>query len=520
MFKIESFHRPTDGDDFYPALCRAQQIKFLDPSLVDSRFSAGWTILFQAKEYRFSRPIELVRCMRLVGAGGSDQPGTRFVFVNDTPGLFIHHGGSTGLSYQATGFWDETEWKARAGFKIPQRMLFSTADLERPTAEGSIIENIEFIGTFTMPSAPFSPYMNGQPFIPGSQSCALFFDRDPQRISREAINRHGTYINPFESTQKPDRRSHGIIAYGRFTLRNCVVSGFSGHGIYIYGNTSLSNADGWQIETVTTRNNGNDGLHIFGSDATLGIAKNIYALNNRFWGIVDLSYLGNQFWGGQASYNHYGGFLRPRILQLPTDTNVEYATGSGMPLPGSSLLRWIYGEDNNAVISDTSGKIAPNYTGKFLQFNRFISAYNVLEYCLLNNSLYDVKGGVINQFSVIPATHIDTGYMDTGCNTVSLEGEFIPSFNTGIRIQDRLSLMAFGSNQEKVWIRAMKTADAMIPPSRSMPGTTDPVKPQPEIIFFTDPVAGGHVGSVYCIIGKNPSGQPIWGHRKFGNIQL
>lgn len=59
---------------------------------------------------------------------------------------------------------------------------------------------------------------------------------------------------------------------------------------------------------------------------------------------------------------------------------------------------------------------------------------------------------------------IDSGYLDTGCNTLSLEGEFIPSFNTGIRVQDRISLMAFGGGQEKVWIRAMSRAEAAMPP--------------------------------------------------------
>lgn len=518
MYKIESFYRPSDGDDFYPALCRAQQIKSLPPNEVKARFSMGWTLEFQAKEYRFSRPIELVRCMHLVGAGGSDQPGTRFVFVNDTPGLVIHHGGSEGLSCQSPEFLDESEWKAAPGQKIAKRIPPPAADPERPVAEGSILENIEFTGAYQAAVAGFPAYVNGRSFVPGANSYALFFDRDPQRVETSAISRHGTFVNPFESTLKPDQRSHGIIAYGRFTLRNCIVSNFSGHGIYIYGNTTRSNADGWQIDTVSTRNNGNNGLHIMGSDATLGIAKNLYALHNRFWGIADLSYLGNQFLGGQVSYNHYGGFLRPRILQLPADPNAEFATGAGIPLPGTSLLRWVYGEDNNAVMKHATGQIAPNYAGKFLQFNRFVSAYNVLEYCLLNNAFHQVTNS--GQLSgSAPAIYIDSGYQDTGCNSINLEGEFIPSFNTGIRLQDRLSLTAFGNAGEKVWIRAMKMAEAAVPPNRAMPSTTDPFGPLPEIVFFTDPVAGDYVGSVYCITGKDAAGKPVWGHRKFGKIQ-
>ncbi len=517
MFQIEDFHLSTDGDDYYPALCRAQHWSALPPGRVQPKFSMGWTLIFQPKEYRFSRPIELVRCMHLLGNGGSDQPGTRFVFFNDTPGLVIHHGGSNTLTYQSPEYLDETNWKAHGSRGIPARMPLPAGDPERPVAEGSLIENIEFVGAHTPQTAPFPPYVNGQSFVPGQTHYALFFDRDWDRVSIQEVKRHGTFVDPFESTQKPDRRCHGIIAYGRFTLRNCVVSNFSGHGVYIYGNTVGSNADGWQINTVSARFNGNNGLHIFGSDAHLGLAQNFYAMHNRFWGIADLSYHGNQFSGGQASNNHYGGFLRPFQVQLPGDPHPVYST-VGMPLPGATLLRWFYGEDNDAVVHTPQKPFKPNYAGKFLQLNRFMSAFNVLEYCTLNNMMTGIVNGRLDTASSKPAVFIDSGYLDTGCNTLSLEGEFIPSFNTGIRVQDRISLMAFGGGQEKVWIRAMSRAEAAMPPGRSMPSTADPVNSLPEIIFFTDPVAGGYVGSVYCIVGKKQDGTPLWEHRKFGKI--
>lgn len=519
MFNIELFHRATDGEDYYPAICRAQQLQFLLKDEAIPRFSSGWTLLFKAKEYHFSRPIELVRCMHLVGSGGGDQPGTRFIFTNDTPGLVIHHGGGEAMSSQRAEFLDETEWKT-VNSAIPLRQLPPTSELPIPTGQGSVIESIEFIGSHTPAVGPFPVYTNGQSFEPGKIHYALFFDRDFDRVSKKEIDKHGTLVNPFESTQKPDRRCHGIIAYGRFVLRNCVVSHFSGHGIYIYGNTTHSNADGWQIDTVSTRDNGNNGLHIFGSDATLGLAKNLYALANRFWGVADLSYTGNQFIGGQASYNHFGGFLRPRLTQLTTDPDQNHA-GVGLPLPGMTLLRWFYAEDNNAVAHKQGSQTLPNYDGKFLSFNRFISAYNLLEHCLLHNSITPIVNGTLVHTSATPALHIDSGYQDTGCNSMSISGEFIPSFDTGIRLQDRLSIMAFGSDQEKVWIRAMKRSEAAAPPSRTMPTANTKELPQPlqpEIVFFTDPLAGDYVGSVFCIIGKKASGEPIWGHRKFGKI--
>lgn len=237
---------------------------------------------------------------------------------------------------------------------------------------------------------------------------------------------------------KPDRRCHGITAYARFTLKNSVVKNFSGHGIYIYGNTVVSNADGWKIDTVTTSENGNNGLHIVGEDASPGVAISFYANGNRFWGIADLSrsQAFNQDISGQASYNQYGGFLRPRSVRFTNDLNPDIANSEGFPLSGPVLLRGFYGEDNGAAITLTDGTQGPTYGGKSLQFNRFIWGNNVLEHCLLNNTLRDV----VSREDAL-AKGIDTGYQDTHCNTIDLEGEFIPSFNTGIRLQDRLSLM-------------------------------------------------------------------------------
>lgn len=519
-FAIEEFWRPDDGDDFYPALIRAQQVAELPPGAGEAGSPGGWTLLFGPRTYRFRRPIELFRSMRLQGSGGSDAPATRFLFVNHTPGLVIHHGGASTASYDTSAFLDESDWQAGPGQSIPPRLLPPAGDPLYPSGQGSVIENIEFVGALTESLGAGEPYRNGQSFLQGQTSYALYFDKDLNRVSLEEYNQFGVLVDPFETTLKPDPRAHGIIAYGRFVLRDCTVRSFPGHGVYIYGNTIGSNAGGWRLDTVTVSENGNNGLHIVGSDAAIGVAVNLYALGNRFWGVVDLSQIGNQFIGGQTSYNYYGGFLRPRTVRFSQDPNTDLATGEGFPLAGNTLLRWVYGEDNNAVIKPTPETVAPNYAGKFLQFNRFVAAYNVAEYCALHTILGDVVDGklVIDSFAL--ARGIDSGYEDSGGNSLSLEGEFIPSYNTGIRLHDRLSLMGFGSQTEKVWIRAMSQAEAAGPPNRTMPATdAAPSRPLPEIVFFTDPAAGGYVGRVFCIVGRDDENKPVWGHRNFGKIE-
>jgi hypothetical protein len=507
VFEIEEFHRLEDGDDFYPAMWRAQQVGQLPSDSIDPQGRIGWTILFRPKVYRFSRPIELVRCMHLQGSGGSDAPGTRFVFVNDTPGLIVHRA-ATPATITLPDFLDETEWQPKAN--IPPRLL-PVENESDAQASGILIESIQIKGSFQLP-AQRETYVNGESFLPGETSYALYFDRDETRVSQENERHlHGLLLNPFETMSKPDRRCHGIIAYARFTLKNSVVENFSGHGIYIYGDSSVSNADGWKIDTVITQKNGNNGLHVVGENASPGVAINLYANENRFWGIADLSrcQATNQYISGQTSYNHYGGFLRPRAVRFINDPHPEIANGDGFPLNGPVLLRGVYGE-NGASVSLADGTLGPTYAGKTLQFNRFIWQGNILEHCVLNNVFYD---SVNNQEDGL-ATGIDTGYRDTHCNTINLEGERIPSFNTGIFLQDRLSLMAYGSTNKKVWIRAVATTEAEI--DRLQDADAPDIV---EIVFFTDPVAGGYIGSVRCIIEKD-DGTKEWGYRKFGKIEL
>ena len=519
IFEIEEFYRPEDGDDFYPAMWRSQQVYQLPPNSIDPQGEIGWTILFGPKVYRFSRPIELVRCMHLQGSGGSDVPGTRFVFVNQTPGLVIHLAASS-PTVTLPDFLDETEWQANAPHTaIPPRLLPPANDPDIPQATGTLIESIQLEGSFILEGTG-EAYVNGESFLSGQTSYALYFDKDESRTSPDDRENYGILLNPFETMSKPDRRCHGIVAYARFTLRNSIVKNFSGHGIYIYGNTSESNADGWKIDTAIAQDNGNNGLHIVGEDASPGMAINLYANGNRFWGVADLSRAQavNQFISGQASYNHYGGFLRPRGVRFTNDLNPEIANGTGFPPSGTVLLRGFYGEDNGAVIVLADNKRGPTYADKFLQLNRFIWAYNVLEHCALNNVLRDVMDGVISPIET-SATGIDTGYQDSACNTIDLSGEFIPSFNTGIRLQDRLSLMAYGSIEQRVWIRAATTAEAEVA-AAGAEGTPVVSQPPngPEIVFFTDPVAGGYIGSVLCIL-RIDDGTPVWGHRKFGKIE-
>ena len=88
MPRIEEFFLPTDGNDWLPAINRAQQ-EFHTPG--DPTGTPGFTLEFGPSQYFFSDTIRLVRSLRLVGAAGSmiapvagrlaDKRGTRFVLT-------------------------------------------------------------------------------------------------------------------------------------------------------------------------------------------------------------------------------------------------------------------------------------------------------------------------------------------------------------------------------------------------------------------------------------------------------
>src|SRR5437016_7498915 len=67
MPQIEEFFLRADGDDWLPAITRAQH-EFHTPG--DPTGTPGFTLEFGPSQYFFSDTIRLVRSLRLVGAAG------------------------------------------------------------------------------------------------------------------------------------------------------------------------------------------------------------------------------------------------------------------------------------------------------------------------------------------------------------------------------------------------------------------------------------------------------------------
>jgi hypothetical protein len=134
MRSIEDFYLTTDPDyapeipDYYPAICRAQSKAFAGNTKYPY---LGFTLFFEAKQYHFSKPIELIRNMHLMGSGASLDNSTMFTFPENSPGIIVH----SDVSYRNITYVDIN--------LMGDFLEKNTADFSNiKRADGSIIERI------------------------------------------------------------------------------------------------------------------------------------------------------------------------------------------------------------------------------------------------------------------------------------------------------------------------------------------------------------------------------------------
>ena len=104
---------------------------------------------------------------------------------------------------------------------------------------------------------------------------------------------------------------HGIDVSCQFSMRNCRVTGFGGHGIVIAADVHLgtpSNSNLWLVERVWCAGNAGHGICAFGGDTNAGMATMLNCSNNALYGIYDDSFLGNTWVACHTSQNPGGGY--------------------------------------------------------------------------------------------------------------------------------------------------------------------------------------------------------------------
>src|SRR5260221_10724170 len=107
LSEIESFYQTTDGDDWSPAIERAQEGWHATNDPGDFR---GFTLHFGAREYHLSRSVQLIRGMSLSGSGGAQNfAGTRLLFPAGVTGIICHRPATAPASSPGRGDWSIVE---------------------------------------------------------------------------------------------------------------------------------------------------------------------------------------------------------------------------------------------------------------------------------------------------------------------------------------------------------------------------------------------------------------------------
>jgi hypothetical protein len=297
MRSIEDFYFTTDPDyapglpDYYPAICRAQSKAYAGNTKYPY---LGFTLFFEAKEYHFSKPIELIRNMHLMGSGASLDNPTMFTFPENSPGIIVHsdasYRNSTYINVNLMGDFFEDN---KSDFSNEKR------------ADGSIIERVTL-------SCDLSQAI--------SAAAEVEFNYDPDYSKTEVISR-------FEDGYFADSRPHGITAFTRVTIREVGIDSFVCHAIYLWGigaggkdldpdrKYQSANVIQSKVDNCLLVGCGGDGIHIFGGAASSCIINNVTTKALKGWSFVDFSRIGNNFIA--CNSNDKKAYLRPQKLTLP-----------------------------------------------------------------------------------------------------------------------------------------------------------------------------------------------------------
>jgi hypothetical protein len=202
IFQIEHFYRDSDGNDWLPAVRRAQNEWLTAPTF------RGFTLLFGPRQYTFSGSIDLIRGMSLVGSGSAGSiAGTQLIFTGTVDGIIGHALGTAPTGMPGGGSWSILERLYIAG---PGRPPSWSANA--PKAAGNIV----------MPTI-----YNGFVYTCVSTSGSTG-ERQPRWPTTV-----GATVRDGSVRWRCQQAVHGVTMHTRMMLRDVYIIAFSGDGIHI-----------------------------------------------------------------------------------------------------------------------------------------------------------------------------------------------------------------------------------------------------------------------------------------------
>lgn len=117
--------------------------------------------------------------------------------------------------------------------------------------------------------------------------------------------------------------AHGVWSSVTVAIDHCLIEGFRGNGIYIYGDSGASpstNTNGWRVDACVIKNCHGNGFEVGGADGSAGCMTGTTIFQNGGAGVFDHSFTGNYYFGilvetsGGPCYRTYGASNRANFF--------------------------------------------------------------------------------------------------------------------------------------------------------------------------------------------------------------
>lgn len=199
---------------------------------------------------------------------------------------------------------------------------------------------------------------------------------DPDTGLESGSSGDGTVLESIriQSTIGTDRTAHAISMQCRLSCRDLRIQNWSGNGYHIEAGAVsgefAGNANNWDIQggRVTGCHNG---IFTVGGDANAGTAFHVDVSDNRQCGILDRSFLGNQYFGCHANGNSTRGWCHHNsifYLAVRSESNFDDPSVFGTTEPGTNTSVW-----EVTALGNLSVTPAWELSGEFYAGGQFVS---------------------------------------------------------------------------------------------------------------------------------------------------
>src|SRR5262245_1461209 len=240
MARIEDYYLPADGNDWLPAIIRAQR-DFHTPG--DPTGTPGFGLEFGPGTSCFSDSIRVVRSMRLAGAAGK-VCSTAFRFAPDKGGILCAlRPVSTILARTVTR----------------TQTTFTLAPITGIGAGAELVVEGEQVTVTCVSGNEFTVLRGAGGTAAAAHSRGARVDLighvEASVIERiQLLGGGGTSLT-----------AHGVTMHARAALRDLAIVGFPGDGIHIEATPPTENAINWEVTNVQVNSCGGDGLSVDGA---------------------------------------------------------------------------------------------------------------------------------------------------------------------------------------------------------------------------------------------------------------